>query len=383
MVARPGQSRSAGAAEDTSAELGELRGAIDVIDREILAKLNERALRVREVGALKARSQAPVYVAGRERDLIADLTASNPGPFPDAGVRPVFREIISATRSLEEVVRVAFLGPEGTFCHEAAVEQFGALVELIAAGSLREVISLAERGKAHFGVVPLENTTEGAVTESYDSLVTSDVTICGELLLEIRLNLLSRADATSGIRKIASHPQALGQCRDWLQRNFPGVETVETASTAAAAQLAAADSEVAALGSIVSAESYGLHVLERGVEDQSGNTTRFVIVGQEAPEPSGDDLTSVVFTARKDQSGALYRLLDPFARVGVNLSAIQSRPIKGKAWEYLFFIDLEGHVSDGVVADALEKAAEIAQSHKVLGSYPRAPRSIRPKLGKS
>jgi chorismate mutase/prephenate dehydratase len=232
-------------------------------------------------------------------------------------------------------------------------------------------------------VVPLENTTEGAVTESYDSLVTSDVTICGELLLEIRLNLLSRADATSDIRKIASHPQALGQCRDWLQRNFPGVETVETASTAAAARLAADDSEVAALGSIVSAESYGLRVLERGVEDQSGNTTRFVIVGREAPEPSGDDLTSVVFTARKDQSGALYRLLDPFARVGVNLSAIQSRPIKGKAWEYLFFIDLEGHVSDGVVADALEKAAEIAQSHKVLGSYPRAPRSIPPKLGKS
>jgi len=371
MVARPEHTDRARAEGDTAPELLELRQAIDAIDLEILAKLNERAERVQEVGALKRRTQSPVYVAGRERDLIAKLHAGNQGPFPNAGIGPVFREIISATRSLEEVVRVAFLGPQGTFSHEAVVRQFGALVELLPATSLREVIALSERGKAHFGMVPLENTTEGAVTESYDSLVASDVSICGELLLEVSQNLLSKSSDLAGIRRVASHPQPLAQCRGWLQRHLPGVEIVETASTATAAQMAAAQTDVASIGSIVSAETYGLRVLERGIEDQSGNTTRFVIVGREKPAPTGNDLTSVVFTTRKDQSGALYRLLDPFARYGVNLSAIQSRPIKGKPWEYLFFLDVEGHVSEERVAKALTEASEVSQSHKVLGSFPR------------
>ncbi len=370
MVARSGQEAPAQTA-DMTADLAELRVAIDAIDREILALLNRRAERVREVGALKARTGAPVYVAGRERDLIGELTASNPGPFPDAGIRPVYREIISATRSLEEIVRVAFLGPEGTFCHEAAVQQFGALVDLVPANTLSDVIELCERGKAHFGVVPIENTTEGAVTECYDALVSSEVSICGELMLEVSLNLLSRAEDLSSIRRIASHPNPLGQSRGWLQRNLPGVETLETPSTTAAAQLAHNDPSVAAIGSLVSAQAYDLRVLERGIEDQSGNTTRFVIVGREVPEPTGHDLTSAVFTTRKDQSGALYRLLEPFSRFGVNLSAIQSRPIKGKPWEYLFFIDVEGHASEEAVAKALAAAGEVAQSHKLLGSFPR------------
>jgi len=358
---------------DFAAELGRLRGEIDEIDLEILEGLNARAERVAQVGRLKrSAGNAPVYVASRERDLIAALVERNRGPFPDAGIPHVFREIISATRSLEEVVRVAFLGPQGTFSHQAAVRQFGALADLVVAAHIRDVFDLTERGNAHYGVVPVENTTEGAVTECYDALVESDLTICGELQLEIHQNLLSNAGSLEAIKTVASHPQPLAQCRSWLQRELAGVETLETASTALAAQRAAQDPTIAAIGSEVAAEVYGLEVLERSIEDRRGNTTRFLVIGRDRPAPSGRDLTSAVFTVSKDRSGALFRLLEPFARNGVNLTAVGSRPMKGKSWEYNFFVDMEGHVDDASVATALEEAAAVAHSSKVLGSYPSA-----------
>jgi chorismate mutase/prephenate dehydratase len=365
---------TSGEATGVDAEVGRLREAIDSVDRELLEGLNRRARLVQRVGDLKKAHSAPVYVASRERDLVTSLTRENPGPFPDAGIAHVFREIISATRSLEEVVRVAFLGPEGTFSHQAAVRQFGALVDLAPTSSIREVFDLAERGDVHYGVVPVENSIEGAVTESFDALVESEVAICGELLLEISQNLLSASGGLEGIERVSSHPQPLAQCRAWLQRNLPGVDCVETASTAAAAQLAAREPGVAAIGSEVAAEAYGLELVARGIEDRRGNATRFLVIGQEGPAPSGDDLTSAVFTVRKDQSGTLYRLLEPFARYEVSLTAIQSRPIKGKPWEYLFFVDMEGHTSQDAVAKALDEAAAVAHSHKILGSYPRARR---------
>jgi chorismate mutase/prephenate dehydratase len=361
-------------ADDISPELAGLRQAIDAVDRTILEKLNERARLVQRVGDLKRTRRAPVYVASRERDLVEALSAGNDGPFPDAGIRHVFREIISATRSLEEITRVAFLGPEGTFSHQAAIRQFGALVDLAPVHTIRDVFELVERGDAHYGVVPVENTTEGAVTETYDSLVESDVTLCGELLLEVSLDLMTRADSLAGVKRLASHPQPLAQCRDWIHRNLSGVEIVETPSTAAAAELAASDPAVAAIGSEVAAEAHGLTILERGIEDRRGNATRFLVIGRTPPPPSHDDLTSAVFTVRKDQSGTLYHLLEPFARYGVNLTAIQSRPMKGKPWEYLFFVDMEGHASEDAVGKALDEAAANAHSHKVLGSYPRAAR---------
>jgi chorismate mutase/prephenate dehydratase len=367
--------RAAGdAGQDLAPELGRLRRAIDGVDREILDRLNARAELVRRIGELKRSRRAPVYVAERERDLVAALRHENAGPFPDSGIEPVFREIISATRSLEEVVRVAFLGPEGTFSHQAAMRQFGALVDLAPAATIQEVFDWTERGTVHYGVVPVENTTEGAVTASLDALVESEVTICGELLLEISNSLLSRSGRLGDVRRVASHPQPLAQCRRWLQRHLPGVETVETPSTAAAARLAAGDAAVAAIASEVAAPSYDLQVAASGIEDSRGNTTRFFVIGRERPKASGDDLTSAVFTVRKDQSGALFRLLEPFARHNVNLSAIQSRPMKGKPWEYLFFIDVEGHAGDETIAKALSEAAEVAHSHKILGSFPRAPR---------
>lgn len=355
------------------ADLERLRERIDATDREILEQLNARARLVREVGELKSRSgSAPVYVASRERDLTEGLVRANPGPFPDAGIPHVFREIISATRSLEEVVRVAYLGPEGTFSHQAAVRQFGALAELVSALHIREVFDLCERGRADYGVVPVENTTEGAVTQCFDALVESEVTICGELLLEIKQNLLTNAGSLDRVKRVGSHPQPLAQCRSWLQRELPGVETVEMASTAVAAQAASADPTFAAVGSEVAAEAYGIAVLEPSIEDRKGNCTRFFVIGRDRPSSSGNDLTSAVFTVSKHESGTLFRLLEPFANHGVNLTAVQSRPMKGKPWEYLFFIDLEGHVEDAAVAAALEDASRVAHSHKLLGSYPAA-----------
>jgi chorismate mutase/prephenate dehydratase len=237
---------------------------------------------------------------------------------------------------------------------------------------VREVFSLTQQGKSHYGVVAVENTTEGAVAETFDALVESELSICGELMLEVTQCLLSSSGRREEIERLASHPQPLGQCRLWTQRNLPGVDVVETASTAAAAKLAAGDPAVAAIASEVAAEVYGLEVIEREIEDSPGNATRFLVIGRESPAPSGDDISSAVFTIRKDQSGALYRLLEPFARYGVNLNSIQSRPMKGKPWEYLFFVDVQGHADEESVGKALREAAGVAHSHKVLGSYPRA-----------
>ena len=353
-------------------ELAGLREQIDAVDQEILAALNRRAVVVREVGQLKSRGDTPVYVAGRERDLVDRLIETNAGPFPNAGLLHVFREIISATRSLEEVVRVAFLGPKGTFSHEAAVKQFGGMVELVSAVSINQVFDLTERGEAHYGVVPIENASEGVVTTSLDALVECDLNICAELLLEIRNNLMSKSGRREDIDRVASHPQPLGQCSAWLTTHLPHIPTRETSSTAAAASLASEDKGVAAIGSEVAAEVYGLRLVDRGIDDSRRNTTRFVVVGRETPAASGNDLTTAVFAIHRDQPGAVYRLLEPFARNGVNLSSIQSRPIKGKAWEYLFFIDMEGHVSEERVSKALEEANALAYSSKLLGSFPRA-----------
>lgn len=354
-------------------ELAALRRQIDGIDAEILEQLNRRARAVQRVGELKRGGRSgPIYVAARERDLVHALIAANPGPFPSAAIPHVFREIISATRSLEERVRVAFLGPDGTFSHQAASRQFGAQVDLVPVTMMRDVFTLTERGDTHFGVVPVENTIEGPITVTFDALVETEVTICSEIKLEIAQHLMSRSGRLEDIQRVASHPQPLAQCRRWLETNLPGVETVETTSTAAAAQLAHADPKVASIGSEVTAEVYDLLTIASNIQDQRGNTTRFLVIGRETPAPSGQDLTSAVFTVRRDKAGALHDLLGPFARNGVNLTAVQSRPMKGKPWEYIFIVDMEGHQQDPKVAQALAEAARVSASHKILGSFPRA-----------
>ena len=370
-MAEPGPSTRAGERSD---ELERLRERIDAVDAAILERLNERARIVQEVGRLKASSGAAVYSAEREKAIVERLTGANPGPFPNAGIGPVFREIISATRSLERVLRVGYLGPEGTFSHLAASERFGRMADLMPQSSIADVYRAVERGAVDLGVVPFENTTDGVVTQSFDRLPEFEGTLCGELQLRISHSLLSRSGRLEDARRVVSHPQPLAQCRGWLDRNLPGVERVDVPSTAVAAQQAAEDGSTAAIGSALLADVYGLEVAEAGIEDRRDNTTRFLLLGKRAMAPTGHDLTSVVFTLHKDESGALHRLLEPFARCGVNLTALQLRPLEGKPWEYLFFLDVEGHREEPRVARALEAAAAVSHSHRVLGSYPRATR---------
>jgi chorismate mutase/prephenate dehydratase len=369
---KPGPSSPANVASETESELEELRREIDATDRAILERLNERARLVEAVGRWKRSQGRAVYTAARERDLVAALARANPGPFPNEGLAPVFREIISATRSLEERVRVAFLGPEGTFSHLAVRQQFGTLADLCPVGSIPEVFAAVERRKAGLGIVPVENTTEGVVTACLDAFLESDVSICGEVVLRVSHQLMSRATRLEEIRKVVSHPQPLAQCRGWLDRHLPGIERMEVASTAAAAAVAVREEGVAAIGSTIAAEVNGLQILEPCIEDRADNTTRFLLIGGVAPQPSGNDLTSVIYTVRKDQPGTLHRLLEPFARYRVNLTSMQSRPLKNKPWEYVFFVDLEGHRDEERVAKAIAEAEAVSHYCKVIGSFPRA-----------
>lgn len=371
-MSRPEESIAPRDPEASRAALDRLRDRIDAVDVAILERLNERAALVEEVGRLKAGDGLPVYEPTRERGIVEGLRTRNPGPFPSDGIAPVFREIISATRSLEQPVRVAYLGPEGTFSHHAAREQFGALSRLEPVPSISDVFAAVATGRADLGIVPVENTTEGVVTQTLDALAEHDVPVCAERVLRVSLALFSCSGQIEDVRRVISHPQPLAQCRRWLDLHLPGAERVEAASTAAAARLAADAPDSAAIGSALAAEVYALPVIATGIEDRHDNSTRFLVIGGEPPPPSGRDLTSVVFTIRRDEAGGLFRLIEPFAREGVNLTSIQLRPIKGKPWEYLFFIDCEGHRSEADVHRALEGAARVAHSTRVLGSFPRA-----------
>jgi len=366
---------SASPVEDRDA-LDRLREEIDSVDREILERLNRRATLVGRVGAIKRASGTGVYRAGRERDLIQALVSENAGPFPSAAVPAVFREIISATYALEGELRVAFLGPEGTFSHAAAREGFGAQATYLPTTTIADVIEAVVRGEAEHGIIPVENTTEGPVTQTLDALVDSEVPIIGERVLRITQYLVSKAPSLDEIEQVASHPQPLAQCRGWLDRMLPGVPRIETASTAAAAEMARENPGIAAIGARMLADRGDLQVLASNIEDRRDNTTRFLILGGEPPPPSDADLTSLAYTVRRAESGALFRLLEPFAEAGVNLTAIHVRPLKGTPWEYVFFIDLEGHRNDPKVQRACENAGKLANSYRVLGSFPRA-RAIR------
>jgi chorismate mutase/prephenate dehydratase len=368
----PRQSSRAAPSPDGAVKLEALRQRIDEIDSNILRELNERARVVLEVGALKRATGAPIYAPEREQQIVERLARENEGPFPEEGLAPVFREIVSATRSLEQELPVAYLGPEGTFTHLATKCRFGELAELSDVPSITAVFAAVEVGRARLGVVPVENTTEGVVTQPLDAFAESDLTICGEIVLRISLDLFSRSGRVDDVRRVASHPQPLAQCRRWLDEHLPGVERVEVASTAVAAGLAAENGDVAAIGSAIAGEAHALATIESNIEDYRDNTTRFLVIGRQEPEPTGNDLTSALFTIRKDEAGGLYRLIEPMAQGGVNLTAIQLRPIAGKPWEYYFFIDLEGHRNDAQVAEALAAAATVAHSHRVLGSFPRA-----------
>jgi chorismate mutase / prephenate dehydratase len=357
---------------DDAKKLAQLRAQIDAADDEILGLLNQRARLVATVADLKSALQVPFYVPSRERQISERLSANNLGPFPTEAIRSVFQEIFSACLSLEKKVRVAYLGPEGTFSHMAVKRQFGLTAHATPIGTIPAVFEEVERGNADFGVVPIENTTEGIVHHTLDSFMESDLKVSAEIAIEVNMCLLARAGTElPQIERVYSIPIALGQCRRWLASNLPRATLVESRSTADAARQAHDDARGAAVASEMAAKLYDLLVLRRKIEDLPHNMTRFLLLGRQQAEPTGRDKTSVLLVTR-DEPGILYRTLGAFAQRGLNMTKIESRPSRRAPWEYVFFVDVDGHERDAGVAAALSEVRQACESLKVLGSYPKA-----------
>ena len=351
-------------------DIEKLRREIDRIDDALAALIEERAAAARKIGALKA--GGPAYRPERESQILSKVEKKS-GVLPPERMTAIFREVISACRGLEEAIRVSYLGPEGTFSEEALRKHFGAAVEALPVASVDEAFRRCESGGAQFAVVPAENSTEGVIGRTLDLLVTTPLRICGEVELRVHQNLLAKAGGLAAIRKVYSHPQSLAQCHGWLAQNLPHAERVPVASNAEAAQRAAQEAGSAALAGLAAGERYGLAALARSIEDDPSNTTRFLALGKIDPAPSGRDRTSLVMSA-ENKPGAVHALLTPFAAHGVSMSRIESRPARARTalWEYLFFVDLEGHEKDANVAAALQALRAKAPFLKILGSYPMA-----------
>lgn len=348
--------------------LEELRGAIDGIDDRILDLLRERAELVEKVGQVKDKSGESYYAPEREEALLRRLVAANRSRLPESSLRAIYREILSSMRALEQTIKVAYLGPRSTFSHQAAARQFGSAVELLPERTIADVFEAVERGRAHYGVVPIENSQEGSVNATLDRFMDSEARICAQIFLPVELDLLGRGPLER-VRKIYSHPQPFGQCRRWLAEHMPSAECIEVSSTARAAEMAAADETAAALAGSQAGEEFGLPVLARAIQDSASNVTRFFVIGRQPARPSGRDKTSVMF-AVKDQPGALAKALAPFEKSGISLSRIESRPSKRQAWEYYFFADIAGHAEDKEVAAALKELSGVCAFTRILGSYP-------------
>ncbi|MFQ5828009.1 MAG: prephenate dehydratase [Candidatus Methylomirabilia bacterium] len=350
-------------------DLDEWRSRINEIDQQILSLLNQRAAAALRIGALKRQQDLPYYVPEREAEVIARLLTLDSGPFPEEGVKAVWREILSASLALEQPLVVAYLGPPATFSHQAATLRFGSSAHCLPGKSVVEVFEEVERERAEFGVVPVENSTEGSVNITLDRLMDSELVITGEIFLDISLHLLSRASDLSQIRTVWSHPQALAQCRQWLGTNLPDAPVAEVTSTAAAAGQALGDPTGAAIASELAARVYQLPVLRSRIEDNVFNSTRFLVMGRRPMPPTGKDKTSILCSV-KHEVGALAKFLEPFARHGLNLTKIESRPTKRRPWEYVFFVDFEGHRDTPPVQAVLTEIRERCLFLKTLGSYP-------------
>ncbi|HET20113.1 MAG TPA: prephenate dehydratase [Chromatiales bacterium] len=356
--------------------LDEVRERIDQVDQRLLELLSERANLAHAVGEIKRAEEGEgsaiqFYRPEREAQVLRRVQELNRGPLDDSSIAWLFREIMSACLALEQPIRVAYLGPAGTFTQMAALRQFGHAAELVACDSIPEVFRTVASGNASYGVAPVENSTEGGVAQTQEALLSHGLSICGEVALRIHHQLLSRAGSLPEVRRVYGHAQSLGQCRRWLDEHLPLAERVPVSSNGEGARLAAAEEGVAAIAPEVAAELYQLGTLAANIEDEAHNTTRFVVLGASDAGPSGKDKTSLaVSTANKP--GALYNLLKPLAERGISLSRIESRPARSQAWEYLFFIDLDGHRADPEVAEALRELEEHAAWLRVFGSYPKA-----------
>jgi chorismate mutase/prephenate dehydratase len=350
-------------------EISRHREEIDRLDAAIVKLVAERAARAAAIGRLKG--DGPVYRPEREAEVLRRVAAANPGPLPPESLTRIFVEIVSACRALESRVRIGYLGPAGTFSEMAVGKHFGQSVDAVPLASIDEVFRQAETGATGFAVVPVENSTEGAVGRTLDLLLHTPLTICAEIVLRVHQNLMAKAESLAGLARIYSHAQSLAQCHQWLSRNLAQAERVQVSSNAEAARLAANEPGACAVGPAIAADRYGLRILAQNIEDEPRNLTRFLVLGNVEPAPSGRDITSLVLSA-PNRPGAVHELIGPFARHGVSMNRIESRPARVGTWEYMFYIDIVGHSRDPEVAAALAELKGLAPFLRILGSYPAA-----------
>lgn len=352
-------------------ELAKLRERIDALDGDVLRLLSERAQLAHRIGEIK---HGNIYRPEREAQVLRRIAGINPGPLPEGAVRQIFREIMSACLALEQPLRIAYFGPAGTFTESAAKKHFGSAPSFAPYLTIDDVFRAVESGNADYGVVPVENSTEGAIGRTLDLLLTSPLMICGEVGLRIHQNLLSKAESTAGLIRLYSHAQSLAQCHEWLNKNLPSLPRVPVASNAEAARLAAEDAGACAIAGEAAARLYELNILAASIEDDPNNTTRFLVLSGHDAGPSGNDKTSIVCSAQ-NRPGAVHDLLTPLKTHGVSMSKFESRPARGlggSRWEYVFYIDLEGHRQDAALARALDDLRGQVGFLKELGSYPKA-----------
>ena len=356
-------------------EINALRAGIDVVDEEIVRLLDRRARMARRIGEIKREEGLDAYAPARERAVLDRVASLSEGDFPKCGLETVFREIISSSISLEAHLQIAYLGPETTFTHEAALRSFGTSVELVPQPTVADVFARVERGEAEHGVVPVENSMEGAVTHTLDELMNSPLKICGEVYLLISQNLISSEPSLERVSVVCSHPMALSQSATWLRHQLPGARLEEVDSTGEAARHAAREPGVAAVGSVLAADAHHLNVLARGIQDTRTNATRFIVLGRAWAGRTGKDKTSVVFSV-KDRPGVLRDALAAFAEEGINLTRIESRPSRKRAWTYVFFADFDGHPEEERVKRALEALEEHCPYVSLIGAYPAVSREV-------
>jgi chorismate mutase/prephenate dehydratase len=348
--------------------LSEYRQAIDKLDAQIVRLLNDRTRQILAIGEIKLKAGEEIYAPHRERAVFERVCAQNAGPITNEQLRTIYREIMSSALALEKTMTIAYFGPEATFTHQAAIQKFGASLNYSAQKTIGDVFTEVSKRTADYGVVPVENSTEGVVTHTLDMFVDSDLKIVSQIVLRIQQCLMSNAKL-SQIKKLYVHPQSLAQCRGWLAKNLPRVEIVETSSNARSAELSAKEKFSAALGGVLAAEKYGLKILAQDIQDNTVNVTRFIVLGRQGSPPTGDDRTSLMISVA-DKTGALHEAIAAFHKFKINMTKIESRPSKRKAWEYFFFIDCTGHFQDAKVAKAIKLLGEHCNFVKILGSYP-------------
>ena len=348
--------------------LPEHRKAIDQFDAQIVKLLNERTSHVLAIGEMKRKAGEEIYAPHRERVVLQRICRKNKGPLTNDSLRAIYREVMSSALSLQKTLTVAYLGPEATFTHQAAIRRFGASLDYAPQKTITDVFTEVSKNRADYGVVPIENSTEGVVTHTLDMFVDSDLKIVAQIVLPVQHCLLSNSPRQR-IRKLYAHPQALGQCRTWVQTNLPRVEVIETSSNARSAELAAKEKGAAAIAGVLASERYDVPVLDYDIQDNVANATRFLVLGRQCSPPTGNDRTSLMFSL-VDRVGALYNSLVAFRRYRINMTKIESRPSKRKAWEYIFFVDCDGHMEDRRLSKAIALLGQHCSYLKVLGSFP-------------